>query len=57
MTNHYQFAPIIHKFTSGEAGLLVNGYLIETSKHIVAVDSALIESASRELRRKFDSLS
>jgi glyoxylase-like metal-dependent hydrolase (beta-lactamase superfamily II) len=51
-----QFEPIIHTFKSGEAGLMVNGYLIETTHHIVAVDSALIESAAKELRRKFDSL-
>jgi glyoxylase-like metal-dependent hydrolase (beta-lactamase superfamily II) len=56
MTNQIQFTPVVHTFASSEAGLMVNGYLIETSKHVVAVDSALIESASRELRKKFDSL-
>src|SRR5215472_16004590 len=55
MTKH-KFAPIIHTFKSAEAGIMVNGYLIETSDHIVAVDSALIESAARELRKQFDSL-
>src|SRR5262252_9634681 len=49
-------APIIHTFKSAEASIMVNGYLIETSDHIVAVDSALIESAARELRKQFDSL-
>src|SRR5262245_19089572 len=52
-----ELAPIIHTFKSAEAGIMVNGYLIETSDHIVAVDSALIESAARELRKQFDSLS
>src|SRR5262249_3719201 len=51
-----KLAPIIHTFKSAEAGIMVNGYLIETSDHIVAVDSALIESAARELRKQFDSL-
>lgn len=54
-TNH-RFKPVIHTFKSSEAGLMVNGYLIETSDHVVAVDSALIESAAKELRKKFDSL-
>src|SRR5262245_5398628 len=53
---NHQFEPIIHAFKSGEDGLMVNGYLIETSHHIVAVDSALIESAAKELRKKLDSL-
>ncbi|HEU5236553.1 MAG TPA: MBL fold metallo-hydrolase, partial [Pyrinomonadaceae bacterium] len=56
MTNEIQFTPIVHTLASGEAGLMVNGYLIETANHVVAVDSALIESASRELRKKFESL-
>jgi putative intracellular protease/amidase/glyoxylase-like metal-dependent hydrolase (beta-lactamase superfamily II) len=51
-----QYEPVIHTFKSGEAGLMVNGYLIETSDHVVAVDSALIESAAKDLRKKFDSL-
>jgi glyoxylase-like metal-dependent hydrolase (beta-lactamase superfamily II) len=55
MTNQNQFTPVVHTFASGEAGLMVNGYLIETANHVVAIDSALIESASRDLRRKFDS--
>jgi putative intracellular protease/amidase/glyoxylase-like metal-dependent hydrolase (beta-lactamase superfamily II) len=55
-TRNNQFKPIIHTFKSGDAGLLVNGYLIETSDHVVAVDSALIESAAKDLRKKFDSL-
>jgi glyoxylase-like metal-dependent hydrolase (beta-lactamase superfamily II) len=52
----HKLAPIIHTFKSAEAGIMVNGYLIETSDHIVAVDSALVESASRELRKQLDSL-
>jgi putative intracellular protease/amidase/glyoxylase-like metal-dependent hydrolase (beta-lactamase superfamily II) len=55
-TRNNQFESIIHTFKSGDAGLLVNGYLIETSDHVVAVDSALIESAAKDLRKKFDSL-
>jgi len=55
MTQH-KFTTVIHTFKSAEAGIMVNGYLIETSDHVVAVDSALIESASRELRKQFDSL-
>ena len=55
-TTNHQSAPVIHTFKSGEAGLMVNGYLIETSDHVVAVDSALIESAAKDLRKKFDSL-
>jgi glyoxylase-like metal-dependent hydrolase (beta-lactamase superfamily II) len=51
-----KLAPMIHTFKSAEAGIMVNGYLIETSDHIVAIDSALIESAARELRKQFDSL-
>ena len=55
-TVSHQFEPVIHTLKSSEAGLMVNGYLIETSDHVVAVDSALIESAAKDLRRKFDSL-
>src|SRR5262245_19728360 len=53
---HHKFTTVIHTFKSAEAGIMVNGYLIETSDHVVAVDSALIESASMELRKRFDSL-
>src|SRR4029450_13378870 len=51
-----KLAPVIHTFKSAEAGIMVNGFLIETSDHIVAIDSALIETAARELRKQFDSL-
>src|SRR5215813_14590163 len=40
----------VHVFQSGEAGIFANAYLVETSAHLVAVDSTLLESTSKALR-------
>jgi glyoxylase-like metal-dependent hydrolase (beta-lactamase superfamily II) len=44
--------PEVHVFQSGEAGIFANAYLVETSDHLVAVDSTLLESTSKAFRQK-----
>src|SRR5262245_467360 len=39
--------PIVHIYQSGDAGIFANAYLIETSAHLVAIDSTLLESTSK----------
>ena len=39
--------PKIHTHMSGEKGIFVNGYLIETADGVVAIDSALTVSESK----------
>jgi glyoxylase-like metal-dependent hydrolase (beta-lactamase superfamily II) len=42
----------VHVFQSGEEGIFANAYLVETSAHLVAVDSTLLESTSKALYQK-----
>lgn len=49
-------APLIHCCTSSPEGALVNAYLVETSRGVVAIDSLLTVSDSRRLRSKVQAL-
>src|SRR5262249_4738089 len=44
----------IHTHASGEGGIFVNAYLLETAAGAVAVDATLSESESRAFRREID---
>jgi glyoxylase-like metal-dependent hydrolase (beta-lactamase superfamily II) len=46
----------VHTYSAGEEGLLVNAYLVETDRGVVAVDGMLTASDSRALRSRIDSL-
>jgi glyoxylase-like metal-dependent hydrolase (beta-lactamase superfamily II) len=46
----------VHTYTSGEQGLFVNAYLIETPNGVVAVDGTLTRSESRAFRTLFETL-
>jgi glyoxylase-like metal-dependent hydrolase (beta-lactamase superfamily II) len=46
----------VHTYSAGEEGLLVNAYLVETDRGVVAVDGTLTASDSRALRSRIDSL-
>ena len=46
----------VHTYTAGEAGLLVNAYLVETDHGVVAVDGTLTVSDSRALRARIDAI-
>jgi glyoxylase-like metal-dependent hydrolase (beta-lactamase superfamily II) len=46
----------VHIYSAGEAGLLVNAYLVETDRRVVAIDGTLTASDSRALRSRIDSL-
>ena len=46
----------IHRLTSSPERALVNAYLVETPRGVVAVDSMLTVSDGRELRRRRDAL-
>lgn len=46
----------IHVHSSGEAGLSVNAYLVETENGVVAVDAQLLVSEARAFRTKFEAL-
>jgi glyoxylase-like metal-dependent hydrolase (beta-lactamase superfamily II) len=48
--------PKIHTHISGEKGIFVNGYLIETANGVVVVDSALTVSESKALKAQLDSI-
>jgi glyoxylase-like metal-dependent hydrolase (beta-lactamase superfamily II) len=47
----------VHRHASGEGGIFVNAYLVETPRGVVAVDSTLSESESRAFRRELEALS
>jgi glyoxylase-like metal-dependent hydrolase (beta-lactamase superfamily II) len=49
-------APLIHTQSSGAEAALVNAYLIETKRGIVAVDAMLTVSDARRLRSRVDAL-
>jgi glyoxylase-like metal-dependent hydrolase (beta-lactamase superfamily II) len=46
----------IHTYTSGELGLYVNAYLVETDNGLVVVDGTLTISDSKALRARIDAL-
>ena len=48
--------PKIHTHMSGEKGIFVNGYLVETANGVVAIDSALTVSESKALKAQLDSI-
>ena len=48
--------PKIHIHMSGEKGIFVNGYLVETANGVVAIDSALTVSESKALKAQLDSI-
>jgi glyoxylase-like metal-dependent hydrolase (beta-lactamase superfamily II) len=48
--------PKIHTHMSGEEGIFVNGYLIETANGVVIIDSALTVSESKTLKAQLDSI-
>jgi glyoxylase-like metal-dependent hydrolase (beta-lactamase superfamily II) len=48
--------PRVHRITASDAGLGVNGYLVEGEHGLVAIDSALTVSDGKALRRRADAL-
>lgn len=48
--------PKVHTHMSGEAGIFVNGYLIETANGVIAIDSALTVSESKALKARLDTI-
>ena len=48
--------PKIHTHVSGEKGIFVNGYLVETANGVVAIDSALTVNESKALKARLDSI-
>lgn len=46
----------VHRHASGEGGIFVNAYLVETPNGVVAVDSTLSESESRAFRGELEAL-
>jgi len=47
---------VVHTHASGEGGIFVNAFLVETDAGVVAVDSTLTESESRAFRRELQAL-
>ncbi len=56
MSFHTDQPITIHTYTSGEQGLFVNAYLIETPDGVVAVDGTLTRSDSRAFRSLYETL-
>ncbi|MGE5661280.1 MAG: MBL fold metallo-hydrolase [Ignavibacteriales bacterium] len=48
--------PRIYTHMSGEKGIFVNGYLVETANGVVVIDSALTVSESMALKEELDSI-
>ncbi|MGI8690475.1 MAG: MBL fold metallo-hydrolase [Thermomicrobiales bacterium] len=46
----------IHTHTSGEQGLLVNAYLVETDHGVVAVDTTLLRGEARAFRAEMEAI-
>jgi glyoxylase-like metal-dependent hydrolase (beta-lactamase superfamily II) len=46
----------VHRHASGEGGIFVNAYLVETPNGVVTVDSTLSESESRAFRGELEAL-
>lgn len=51
-----QAFPIVHRHTGGEKDVLVNAYLIETRKGVVAVDACMTVVESQRLRAELTAL-
>ena len=49
-------SPTIHRYRSGERGLFVNSYLVESEYGVVAVDSPLLISDGAAFRARFEAL-
>ena len=47
--------PKIHSHMSGEKGIFVNAYLVESANGVVVIDSALTVSESKALKAQLDS--
>jgi glyoxylase-like metal-dependent hydrolase (beta-lactamase superfamily II) len=47
---------IVHTHACGEGGILVNAYLVESPRGVVAIDSTLTESDSKALRAELEAL-
>ena len=56
MSLHTHQSITIHTYTSGELGLFVNAYLIETPNGVVAVDGTLTRSDSQAFRNLFEAI-
>jgi glyoxylase-like metal-dependent hydrolase (beta-lactamase superfamily II) len=57
MTRHELGSGItVHTHASGEGGIFVNAFLVETRGGVVAVDSTLTETESRAFRQELESL-
>ena len=48
--------PIVHTYRSGETGLFVNSYLVESADGVVAVDAPLLLSDGSAFRARFEAL-
>ena len=48
--------PKIHTHMSGEKGIFVNAYLVETANGVVVIDSALTVNESKALKARLDSI-
>ncbi len=49
-------APTVHTYRSGETGLFVNSYLIESADGVVAIDAPLLLSDGRAFRARYEAL-
>jgi glyoxylase-like metal-dependent hydrolase (beta-lactamase superfamily II) len=49
-------APIVHTYRSGESGLFVNTYLVESAAGVVAIDAPLLLSDGRAFRARLEAL-
>jgi glyoxylase-like metal-dependent hydrolase (beta-lactamase superfamily II) len=49
-------APIVHTYRSGESGLFVNSYLVESAEGVVAIDAPLLLSDGRAFRARLEAL-
>ncbi len=46
----------VQVFASGENGIFANAYIVETSHHLVVIDSTLLESTSTALHEQIVAL-
>jgi glyoxylase-like metal-dependent hydrolase (beta-lactamase superfamily II) len=56
VSDRMDYLPKIHAHMSGEKGIFVNGYLVETANGVVVIDSALTASESKALKAQLDSI-
>jgi glyoxylase-like metal-dependent hydrolase (beta-lactamase superfamily II) len=49
-------APVVHTYRSGETGLFVNSYLVESAEGVVAIDAPLLLSDGRAFRARLEAL-